>query len=198
MMTEDEFNTALRAIWWPDDPFPWTPDYGRQHWLTFKVVAHLQPLDIFEIGVRAGYSAWAMLTAAPQAQFLGWDLDQGGYGGMRGIATRARRFLAEHFPDRTQVEVCDSQRQLTLPQRFDLAHIDGDHSYEGTFHDLALCAPFCRYLLVDDYDHIAKVRDATNAWLIDNLPTGLRYHRLSDGGFRGAMLIDLSRVHPYA
>lgn len=194
-MTEEEFCATLKASWWPDDPFPWTPEYEQQHRLTFRVVGQLQPRAIFEIGVRAGYSALAMLLAAPDAMLLGWDADRGDYGGLAGYVERVRPWLEAHAPGRTTVEIRDSQRELALPARFDLAHIDGDHSHEGTLHDIALCAPFCRWLLIDDYDLIPKVRAATNEWLIDNLRTGIRYSRLSDGGFRGAMLIDLTRVH---
>jgi hypothetical protein len=194
-VTEDEMWDALKAKWWPDDPFPWTEEYGHQHKLTFRTVQVLQPKSIFEIGVRAGYSAFAMLSAAPDAQYLGWDADVGGYGGEIGYLDRARAFLDAEFPGRVTLQRCDSQAVLTLPARFDLAHIDGDHTHEGTLHDINLCAPFCRYLIVDDYDLIPKVKIAVNEWLIDHVKTGLRFTRMSDGGFRGAMLIHTEALH---
>jgi hypothetical protein len=194
-MTEDEMWDALKAKWWPDDPFPWTEEYGHQHKLTFRTVKALEPKSIFEIGVRAGYSAFAMLSAAPDALYLGWDADVGGFGGEIGYLPRARAFLETEFPGRTTLEQRDSQTALTLPARFDLAHIDGDHTLEGTLHDINLCAPFCRYLIVDDYDFIPKVKQAVNEWIVDKGKTGIRYARMSDGAFRGAMLIQVGGDH---
>ena len=55
---------------------------------SIHVAAMLQPRSIVEIGVRAGYSAAAFLSAAPDCTYLGLDADQDR---LRRLARRASR-----------------------------------------------------------------------------------------------------------
>lgn len=182
----------LCALWVPDDYEQPTPERRLYYQRKFDVAYTLQPKRILEIGVRAGYSAFAMLSACPEAEYVGWDTGGDYYGGVAGYFVREAPRILARFPH-VHFELRDSQKVDRLDTTFDLAHIDGDHSYEGALHDLHLCGPACRALLVDDYEFIRSVQAATDHWLV--LHTGrVRCRIVEDGGFRGNMLIDCSRL----
>jgi hypothetical protein len=185
-MTEDAMWAALVERWLPEDPE--RPDlYETYYRWKYRIVAAMRPLpvSIFEIGVRAGYSAFAMQAAAPEALYDGWDNDAGQYGGIPGYVYR---FIADGCVQRV-----DSQTRDTLPRTYDLAHIDGDHSYGGALHDIELCAPFCRYILVDDYDFIRPVAAAVDHFIVSKQGR-VRYQHYPDGGFRGTMMLDCTKL----
>lgn len=183
-MTEDEMWAGLVARWVPDDPFPADEQAELYYRIKYRIAAQLPPItSIVEIGVRAGYSAYAFLAAQPQARYMGIDADQGEWGGEAGYFDRARTVLQGFAVDFLRA---DSQRLRALPADYDFAHIDGDHSYLGTLHDLNLCAASCPFLLVDDYDFISTVRAAVNEFIVRNR---WGYHYVPDHGFRGNMVL---------
>jgi hypothetical protein len=186
-MTEDEMWAALVERWLPEDPDRPNADYETYYRWKYRIAKAIQPVakSLFEIGVRAGYSAFAFQAAIPGLEYLGWDNDAGQYGGVKGFSNR---FIAEGCVDRV-----DSQTRDFLPRSFDVAHIDGDHSYAGALHDIQLCAPFCRYVLVDDYDFITPVKAATDHFIVSHQGR-VRYQHYADGGFRGTMLLDCSKL----
>jgi len=100
----------------------------------YDIVKELAPKRIAEIGVRCGYSAWAMLQAAPEATFYGYD----NYSYKpRQICQCASEYLLEPYD--TEVMELDSQETKDLGIRdIDLFHVDGDHSHAGAYHDLEL------------------------------------------------------------
>lgn len=152
--------------WLPDDPVepdqPWL-----RRWLhdRYEIVARLQPRTIVEIGVRAGYSAFAMLSAAPDAKYLGIDIRTNAHGGLIGGHEHAARIL-ERFPNAEFLHA-DSQEMRVLPwEGIDLIHIDGDHSYEGCLHDLNLALDSgVTWALVDDTDYLRQVRKAVHEYI---------------------------------
>ncbi|HEX5008979.1 MAG TPA: class I SAM-dependent methyltransferase [Planctomycetota bacterium] len=134
--------------------------------LLHRMAAACAPRSIVEIGVRRGASAFALLSAAPQAEYLGLDADVCTWGGVPGALWDARRMLRREFP-RARITV---RRQdtaaagLRLPAA-DLYFVDGDHSREGCARDLALCAAAAdpargALLLVDDVTHERGVAQA--------------------------------------
>jgi len=120
--------------------------------------------SVFEIGVRAGYSMFAMLTANPGLRFYGVDKlceDESRPRWAHAIQ------LATEFPEADiRLEKGNSQKMTELPGRFDLAHVDGNHSKGPALHDIKLCAPYVDLILVDDYNYISTVKDAVDEFLV--------------------------------
>ena len=138
-------------------------DAGRYwHWLTiypqlWRVVQEIAPKRIVEIGTRAGYSAWTMLRACPEATVEAFDLDCDEHGGYNGAHEHARRILP---PDRFRLTIVDSHTLDRLPA-CDVALVDGDHTSEGAYLDLCLCersgVPIA---LLDDVTLLPEVKAA--------------------------------------
>jgi hypothetical protein len=171
--------------WHPSDPDRPTEEFRRYYQVKYDIAARLQPRRIAEIGVRAGYSAFAFLCAVPQASYVGLDADLPVHGGIPGFLGHARRIL--QGSDATFLHT--NGRQLeSLPGRFDLVHVDGDHSYLGCLHDLRLSARAARHILVDDYDSLPEVRQACRAFLVEYPDIKAKY---IDDGLRGNLLLTL-------
>lgn len=180
----------LRARWLPTDPVRPSRALDGRLRVRYEVVARLQPDRIVEIGVRAGYSAFAMLSAAPDAQYLGIDVRTDAHGGLVGSHEHAARLLARF--DGVEFLHADSQSMDLLPPKWwgsDLVHVDGDHTEAGCLSDLALAnRSGIRWALVDDVEHIQGVRRAIDAWA-ERHGTN-RVERLQEP-HRGAVLMDL-------
>jgi hypothetical protein len=190
-MTQDEMWTALKAQWHPNDPDTPDEDMERYYKCKFSLALSLQPKVIGEIGVRAGYSAFAFLSAAPEAEYVGYDADQGQWGGQRGFTAHAEKLLA---PFRHTITYMDSQETVRYSRPFDLFHVDGDHSYAGCLHDLEVAWPVSRWVLVDDYDFILPVRAAVNEFIVKMRIPFPGYQSIPDQ-FRGNMLL-MGGLHP--
>ena len=197
----------------PDDPWFRHEDPAtvrRIYEEKYCIASLIKPRSILEIGVRAGYSAAAFLSAAPSdCTYLGLDADKyvDQHGGWHGAPARAAMMLAQHFPGQVEVRICDTQEidefigrsdpvsrhrdDMSLFQgpleSFDLVHIDGDHSYDGALHDLVLFSRVARYLLIDDITYIPEVRFALNTFLQE---TG--YRAIEFPTVRGDALIQLN------
>lgn len=174
----------LCANWLPTDP---PPKPSKRGGLAAKrdVVASLKPTSICEIGVRAGYSAFAMLTAAPDARFLGIDLGTAYYGEPEPIRAHAIELLSR-FPNVTLLWADSHNIKEFSP--FDLVHVDGDHSILGAGDDLWLARRSgCRWALVDDVDHIPAVRSSVE-WFAKRHGLAVEF---IDDGHHGTALVDL-------
>lgn len=191
-MTADAMWQGLVARWLPEDAPPddrMRTYYGSKYALAKQLHDAGGLHSILEIGVRAGYSAYAMLSANPDAYYLGLDADVGGWGGVAGWLDRARDTLAG-FP-RVLLRKANTQHLETLgeePGTFSLAHVDGDHSYDGCYHDIQLAAACALNILVDDYDAMRAVQAATDHFLVRHGHLWA-YQYLGEGNFMGAMLL---------
>ena len=67
------FREELLERWYVADPFRPTEEALRYYEMKHAIVKRLRPESICEIGVRAGYSLYAFLSAAPAAEYLGID-----------------------------------------------------------------------------------------------------------------------------
>jgi len=123
----------------------------------------LAPRRIFEIGVRAGYSAFVFLTACPSADYLGIDANTDTHGGFAGAISHARKILGPFRA--TVLETTTAGFADTFAQShatsFDLVHIDGDHTNRGCAFDLEFSLRLNpQHIVVDDYREIPDVRAA--------------------------------------
>jgi cephalosporin hydroxylase len=157
----------LVQAWYPGDVWQSEPHMRDYYLGKFAVVQEIQPTTICEIGVRAGYSAFAFLCAAPNARYVGIDNNTEFVSGTDSPATRWASWAASILmPWNVTLINTDSQQLTELPGVFDFVHVDGDHSYDSCLHDLELCfactfsfsqgVPGRRYVLVDDYDNDVK------------------------------------------
>ena len=134
----------------PADPLQdhfeeWVPYYRLKH----AIAAVLQPRSILEIGVRFGYSAVSFLDAAPDAAFVGIDLDIDTFGGQVGALEWAKRITSGR---NAKFIVADTQQLARLPGGiYDLVHVDGQQDGAGTFHDLRRAVAQARWVLLDGY-----------------------------------------------
>ena len=129
-----------------------------------KIAMRYKPKTIFEIGVRAGYSAYTLITGSGQCEWYeGWDVDdRAHYGGP--WLDWAKYLVGECLPATDwDIYVRDSQQATELEHPRDLIHVDGDHTYEGCLHDMTLCWPYVNpggVMVVDDATYLPGPRRA--------------------------------------
>lgn len=190
--------------WWVADPFRPTEDALRYYEIKHRIAASLNPRSICEIGVRAGYSAYAFLSAAPAAEYVGidWGTAWAGSAGEMNVdlaeasacCINAEAILKEFAGAR--IAWVDSQTLSGLPRTvggasFEFVHVDADHTYRGCAHDLALAALEARWILVDDFDVGPDVRAACRDFLLADAEWMAEY--IPDG-FRGNLLLSRLRL----
>jgi predicted O-methyltransferase YrrM len=175
----------LVAMWMPADG---PPAESKRLGLAAKrdAVAHLRPRSICEIGVRAGYSAFAMLSAAPAARFVGIDSADPTYRNAVAAYRWAGAVVLARFANVTLV-LGDSRDVEAIDPPVDLVHIDGDHSEAGCRADLELALRSgARWALVDDTIYIPAVRRAVEAFAAEH---GTAVEWVDDGHHGTAILL---------
>jgi predicted O-methyltransferase YrrM len=109
--------------------------------------------SVVEVGFNAGYSSYAFLLSHPDARVLSFDL------GTHACVKPAKNYIDHVFPGRHMLIPGDSIRSIpgfrdTHPNlRFDLAFIDGGHSYEAAEADLRNIQGVCQQdatIVMDD------------------------------------------------
>jgi len=140
----------------------------------FKIGAKYKPKSIFEIGVRAGYSAYAFITGSGQVDtYIGMDCDDRKHYGGPWLPWARKLFTDLEVP--WQIWEQDSQAMTRVTGiydvpwefQFDLIHVDGDHTYEGCLHDMELCWPAVKpggVMVVDDTTYLPGPRKACAEW----------------------------------
>lgn len=103
------------------------------------------PVKVGETGFGRGRSAWAFLSANPEATMVSFDI------GEHPGAFDAKRVIDQHFPGRHELILGNSQK--TVPEHpcdFDLVFIDGGHDYDSAMADLQNFAAPGRVIVFDD------------------------------------------------
>jgi hypothetical protein len=191
--TWEEAWKIILERWLPDDPLRPDESFAGQYRLKFDAARGAKPALIAEIGVRAGYSALAMLLGAPTARFIGIEQDAGNFGGIQGITARAVPTVLAGF--NTEIRYEDSANLSRLDEIVDLFHVDGDHSYDGTMRDLELAWSCSRFIMVDDYEFIRSTQAAVDHFIVTHRLVYPFCQALGDGGFRGSMML-AGAFHP--
>lgn len=167
-MSDFEFDTKIICPWDPTATHKRIEQYKEYYKIKHDIVKECNPKVIIEIGVRAGYSAWAFLQACPKAKYYGFDADNKTHGGQgpKSYIPWAKEILKNY--DATITSPFDTQIADVLPVGGDFYHIDGDHTTDGVMHDLSICCLGLQdngHMLVDDYDYIKDVKTGVDRWL---------------------------------
>lgn len=159
----------------------------------FAVAKVLTPNEIVEIGVRGGISACAFLSARPFATYLGIDNDADSASTGIDFSTIARRSFME-LDVRASIKHADSQSLDSIPQ-CDLAHIDGDHSFESVRHDVTIAwRSGASWILCDDTDDSAVAAGIFHALRFDLNRGGVEWAHFP--AWTGNILIRTDLVRP--
>lgn len=125
--------------------------HGVTYALYYEIGKLLKPKSVLEIGVRNGYSLASICSGAEiKDQVYGIDFETYVTDSVH-IATKA---LKDEYGINAQIVHADShlvdvQKEFGR-NRFDLIHIDGDHSTNGALMDLLKFSKFTNRMLVDD------------------------------------------------
>jgi hypothetical protein len=171
----------LTARWRPADPGRPGEEARRHYQAKYDVAARLRPRRILGVGVGNGCSAFAFLSACPEAAYVGVDTSQ-----TDGAGVPARAVL--DGLNATLVRE-DPRRMAKLPGRFDLAHVGGAPCFAGRLHGMALAFRAARRVLVDGWAE-PEVRRACRAFLAGR--PGAAAETIDDGQ-AGLLLVDLGR-----
>jgi hypothetical protein len=138
----------------------------KQYVFYFDIVKRFNSQSILEIGVRNGYSMYMMMLANPNVFYRGIEIDMNFDGGFKGAYKHANVLIDKYFPEvDANIFIYDSQKIRSLPRNFDLAHVDGSHSFEGALSDIELVAPIANKIIIDDYTLCSTVADAIESFI---------------------------------
>lgn len=154
----------------PEDTHPWkfcTQEFYEEYRTKYAIAMLVKPRSILEVGVRFGYSARAFLYAGDVNVYVGLDFDEPSGGSYQGVPRKwAQERLRVDFPTvDIKTSKINTQTDAIMFERdkFDLVHIDADHSYQGALNDMQRFWPFAeRVMVVDDF---VEVQDAVKTFV---------------------------------
>jgi hypothetical protein len=167
MLEFDDFHARMLNVIHPEDGLIrelGIEDAIKHAWVKYRVSWVRNPKKIVELGVRAGYSGYAMLLASGGASYVGYDGDVDGNG--KKFREWAIKILGEVGSPIDYVDI--NTQQIVGVEKADLYHVDADHSYAGALHEIKVCfksAPVDAWILVDDYDFMPSVKQAVTDFL---------------------------------
>jgi len=161
----------LKEDYNPGDDWLNHPSYYPLYFNLFKSHSKgKKDVNFLEIGVRSGYMAAVFAKALMQVRsnYVGIDPNLYLPNGLD-LAAATARIMTEANPDFHYLLIngysWDEKimKSLELSPKYDIIHIDGDHTLPGKLHDLELGRGLIAnsgIILVDDYEHHSIVADA--------------------------------------
>ncbi len=138
MLSQEEFQRQYETVLCPGDPAR-VNRYVKSVWIKYQIAHYLQPRRVVELGIRAGYSTWAMHAGCSSAGFIGYDSyapgNQGEYGHEKELRQHAEGLYSRIGGTLIRE---DTQRLTRLPAA-DLYHVDAAHRFEAAYRDILLC-----------------------------------------------------------
>jgi hypothetical protein len=154
----------------------------------YAISKYYNPKSILEIGVRYGYSMGCLIKGSDKIESVtGIDCDS--Y--EKDSLLIAEKNIKKYIKDNIDFEFInkDSHSIEKLDKKFDLIHVDGDHSYQGKIQDLNLIKEACNVAIIDDYGGgLPDVRRATDHWIKQN-STLIKNHFVLDS-IRGTLILE--------
>jgi len=120
--------------------------YGEALYFKHELARLCNPREIVELGVRAGYSMWAMMVSCPGARYTGYDF----WKAHLEVESESEEMQAKclnHFAylattidsSRVVFHKVDTQGSTFRVAHADLYHIDAAHTPAGCFTDIVNC-----------------------------------------------------------
>jgi tetratricopeptide (TPR) repeat protein len=153
----------------PDGPWLTASTSYPAYFGLFEALARSEgPTRLLEIGVRTGYvgAVFAKAMRGP-ATYVGVDPNLYEANGLALAAQTLRRLRSargalEYFLINGYSWHKSVQESLVHSGPFDIVHVDGDHTVPAKLMDLELARRVCPegHVLVDDFTHIPRIREA--------------------------------------
>jgi predicted O-methyltransferase YrrM len=143
-----------------------------------NVINRLQPANVLEIGFNGGFSALLMKMTKPDIKLTCIDINQHPY---------VVPCYEQISRDISGIDLILDSSVTALPKlieldiKFDVIHIDGDHSKEGAQGDMELCLKLSRkgtVIIFDDTD-IQYINDICNHYVDNHLVTEYPFDKVT-------------------
>lgn len=123
----------------------------------YDVCSKYNPQKVVEFGIRAGYSARAVLEACPKCKLIGYEGD---------IDEPSKGFWkhAEKIVPGFEIHLKNTFSVFNI-EWCDLVLVDADHSFDGCSHELTVASIATTKILVDDYGENAEVKRAVDLFI---------------------------------
>lgn len=159
------------GVMMPEEPYrEYLIRYAPALWLKHEIASAMNPGTIVELGVRAGYSMWAMLVGMLESSYIGYDRWQPIYPDDPADNVDMQRMykawvskLADWVgPARVQLHEKDTQVSDFVVPSADLYHVDAAHDGAGCYRDIETCVKSMKstsLIVVHDFND-EMIRDA--------------------------------------
>jgi hypothetical protein len=141
----------------------------------YHIAQELKPTSILDIGVRAGYSAFAFAKACPNASIVGVDncgSDDGGKGGEDGkYLAWSQVLLSDYSYSSKKWDTLKEGIPAEVFGTYELIHVDGSRSDKGVYKDMSSSVGVLEEdgcILVNDYNYLKNVKKGVDNWLKDH------------------------------
>jgi len=199
---EQTFLTNVTTCQWEPHPlYSVFTQYDQQYYLDrarvflckykcfYAVSKTISPKKIIEMGVLAGSSADAYLSAAPGAEYLGIDrfdvnTRQDDYSPWDPYDIARRLFESRGFRNYKLLKT-DLRALSSLPYRADFVIVDAAHDFDSAYADLKLAMTASpTFLFVDDSDDVNDAKPAIDKFLSQEINGRIDYtvHIAYQGG----------------
>lgn len=154
-------------------------EFQRKYRCFYAVSKTIAPKSIIEMGMSAGSSADAYLSAAPEATFIGMDTF-GVYARGDNVVWDPYQIAGDLFRSRGfsnwELVRINLRSLQELPGLADLVVVDAAHDFENEYADLQLALTAKpKFIFVDDSDDENDARPAIEKFLVEDLKGRVAY-----------------------